>query len=91
MAARNPGNVECSNLDHNMDKGEEDRVEKAAGARRGKWERNKVRRDRIEYSERLLRRGGKRGVKDEEKMVSLKEEMACIQILSPTLEYHRPR
>lgn len=29
--------------------------------------------------------------KDEEKMVSLKEEMACIQILSPALEYHRPR
>lgn len=46
MAARNPGNVECSNLDHNMDKGEEDQVEKAAGARRGKWESNQVRRDR---------------------------------------------
>lgn len=40
VAARNPGNVECSNLDHNMDKGEEDRVEKAAGARREKWESN---------------------------------------------------
>lgn len=24
VAARNPGNVECSNLDHNTEKGEED-------------------------------------------------------------------
>lgn len=30
VAARNPGNAECCNLDHNMDKGEENRGGKAA-------------------------------------------------------------
>lgn len=44
----------ASNLDHNMDKGEEDPVEKATGARRGNREGNQVFKDRMEYFEHHL-------------------------------------